>query len=84
MRRSKKALSYTVGDIVGWYGVIAILIAYGGVTFELLSVRSLLYPILNLTGSFGILYEAWIKKDWPASVLNIIWALIAFVEILKI
>ncbi len=84
MRRAKKTIEHPLIEALGWYGVIAILLAYTAVTFELTSVHHPLYLLLNLTGSIGILYEAWIKKDWPASALNVVWAAIALIQIIRI
>jgi hypothetical protein len=48
------------------------------------SIHHPLYLLLNLSGSVGILYEAWIKKDWPASALNIAWACIAIIQLIRL
>ncbi|MBP7134669.1 hypothetical protein KBA73_05635 [Patescibacteria group bacterium] len=71
-------------ELFGWYGIIAILIAYAGTSFEAFSVHSLPYLLLNLSGSIGVLWNASTKKDWPASVLNGIWALIALVQLFRL
>lgn len=69
-------------DILGWYGVTAVLVAYALVSFQLISAPTLIYNILNLTGAIGIIVEAQSKKDYPAVSLNIIWAIIAIISIL--
>lgn len=88
MKRSRKPriVKKKIGlfvDIVGWYGVIAILLAYGLLSFGVMWPSSLVYQLLNFTGAFGILYEAWVKKDYEPVVLNIIWAVIALIGILR-
>ena len=70
-------------SILGWIGVACILAAYGGSSFGLLSAQSSLYLGLNLLGSFGIVVEAREKKDTPALFLNIVWALIAFIGLVR-
>lgn len=67
---------YIVQDI-GWYGVIAILVAYSLSSFGVLSTSSLWYLVLNLTGALAIAYEAGSKRDRQPMVLNIIWAFVA-------
>lgn len=73
-----------ISEFCGWYGVIAILVAYTLLNFELTDSHSLLYQILNITGALGIAYDALKDKDYQPVVLNIIWALIALFSIIKI
>ena len=70
-------------EIIGWYGTIAIIVAYSLTSFDLLSSNNLWYQILNGTGAIGILIISFRKKAYQPGVLNIIWAIIAFVAILK-
>lgn len=74
---------HTVQNI-GWYGVIAILLAYGLLSFHVLTPDSLWYLILNLTGAVAIAYEARSKHDRQPMVLNIIWALVAILAIIRL
>lgn len=69
--------------VLGWIGVLCILFAYAGNSFSVLSNQSLVYLLLNVIGSIGIVVEAKQKKDTPALFLNIIWASIACIGILK-
>lgn len=68
----------------GWYGVLAILGAYGLVSFDVVSADSLPYQMLNLSGAVGLIIETASKKDRPPVVLNIVWAIVAIVAIAKI
>jgi hypothetical protein len=70
-------------QILGWYGLVAILSAYCLITFSLLTPHSLIYQLLNLTGSVGIALETYQKKDYQPFFLNIIWMLIAAVGIIS-
>jgi hypothetical protein len=74
---------HTVQNI-GWYGVIAILTAYGLLSFDVLTPESLWYLLLNFTGAIAIAYEAWSKKDRQPMTLNIVWALIALMAMLRL
>lgn len=55
-----------VSEIIGWYGTFAIIIAYILVSFDIISVNTFIYQILNMTGAFGIVYISFKKKRLPA------------------
>jgi hypothetical protein len=67
----------TLAEAAGWYGVAAILAAYALSNFGMLAIDSTAYRALNLTGSIGIIWDAWTQKNWQPAVLNIVWAAIA-------
>lgn len=71
-------------EIFGWYGTCAIILAYTLVSFSILSATSTWYQVLNGTGAIGIIIVSFTKKAYQPAVLNIIWALIALVAVLKI
>lgn len=73
-----------IPEFCGWYGVIAILVAYALLSFGIVDSHSLLYQILNGTGAVGIVYDAVKDRNYQPVVLNIIWALIALIAIIKI
>lgn len=68
-------------EILGWYGVGAILIAYLLVNTQLLATSSIQYHLLNLTGAIAIGFDAWKQKNFQPVVLNIVWAGVALVGI---
>jgi len=68
-------------NYIGWYGVLAILLAYLLISFNVLASKSLGYQLLNLTGAGGIIIEAMSKKDTQPVVLNVVWAIIALLAI---
>ncbi len=67
-----------VDEIFGWYGTFAIVLAYALVSFGIISSLSFIYQILNGTGALGIVYISFKKKAYQPGVLNIVWAVIAF------
>jgi hypothetical protein len=67
-------------QILGWYGVIAILTAYTLLVVDVMSPDSM----LNLTGAIGIVIEAASKRDRQPMVLNSIWAIVALIAILRV
>jgi hypothetical protein len=71
-------------EILGWYGMTAIVLAYSLISFSLISSNSFYYQFLNLTGSLGIILVALGKKDYQPVVLNIIWMIIAVIAIVRL
>lgn len=61
--------------------VAAILAAYALATFGVLPTTSFIYLALNLTGA--IVTEAATKRDVQPVVLNLIWAIVALVGIIR-
>lgn len=71
-------------EIFGWYGTIAIVLAYALVSFSVLSADSIWYQLLNGTGAVGIVVVSLHKRAYQPGVLNIIWTLIAVLAIINI
>ncbi|MEK7655885.1 MAG: hypothetical protein AAB386_04380 [Patescibacteria group bacterium] len=71
-------------EVFGWYGTVAIILAYAMVSFSFISATSVWYQILNATGALGIVMVSFYKKTYQPGVLNIIWTIIAVIAILKI
>jgi len=43
----------SIEEIIGWYGMAAILLAYALVSFSFLSASNIIYQLLNFTGAGG-------------------------------
>lgn len=71
-------------NILGWYGAVAILVAYALVSFSFISANSMLFQIINLTGAVGIIVISLYKKVYQSVVLNVVWTIIALVAIINI
>ncbi|MBN2421668.1 hypothetical protein JXB41_00450 [Candidatus Woesearchaeota archaeon] len=71
-------------EVIGWYGAFAILIAYALNTLLIVTADSLVYQLLNLTGSFGLLAIAFVKKVYQSVLINGIWILIAVIGLINI
>ena len=67
----------TLIEIAGWYGVLAILLAYGLVSFDVIGPNSYVYQLLNLTGALGVVAVSIPKKARQPAMLNLAWAAIA-------
>ena len=70
-------------EIAGWYGTLAILGAYTLTTLEVLPAASPVLALLNLTGGLGVAWVCWRKRTWQAFGLEIIWAAIAVVALVR-
>ena len=70
-------------DILGWIGMIIILIAY-----DLLSTNKIengkLYQTLNLIAATFMAIGLFPTKAWFSFTLQVIWALIAIIAIVKL
>jgi hypothetical protein len=71
-------------ELFGWYGTVAIVLAYALVSFSFLEASSLWYQLLNGTGALGIVAISFHKRTYQPGVLNIIWAAIAFIAIVRL
>jgi len=71
-------------ELFGWYGTVAIVLAYALVSFSVLQPTDITYQILNGTGALGIVLVSFHKQAYQPGVLNIIWTLIAVIAIFKI
>lgn len=75
-------LPAVVMDFVGWTGAILIVLAY------FLNVQNMLergqaYNLLNLLGASGVALGCWYRRTWFACALNVVWAGIALVAMLR-
>lgn len=69
---------------IGWYGVVATVLAYALVSALILPPTSLIYQGLNFTGAAGVTLETWVRRDYQPFWLNLIWAVIALAAIANI
>ena len=70
-------------DIVGWIGMILVVVAYA-----LLSANKIengkLYQMINLVASILMAIGLFPTKAWFSFTLQIVWALIAIISMIKI
>lgn len=78
----KKQTTNIFVEIIGWYGITAILLAYALASFEVIQAKGLTFQLLNLTGAFGVIAVSVYKKIAQTAVLNIIWAVIAIIALI--
>jgi hypothetical protein len=71
-------------EIFGWYGTFAILLSYALVSFSVIKAESAIYQFMNITGSIGLLSIALVKKVYQSVTINIIWAIIGIVALVRL
>ncbi len=71
-------------EILGWYGLIAVVIAYGTVSLGFVSPNSYTYQFLNLSGALGLGLVAFVRKAYQNGVLNVVWGAIAVVALIRL
>jgi len=70
-------------ELYGWYGTIAIILAYTLVSLSIINPTNIWYQILNATGALGVVLVSFHKNNYQPGVLNIVWTLIALIAIVK-
>lgn len=70
-------------NVIGWFGVLFIFVAFTLTTFELINATNILYSLLNFTGALGILISSYVKKDFQPVILNVLWLFVAVIGIVK-
>ncbi|MBI5370358.1 hypothetical protein HZA85_04195 [Candidatus Uhrbacteria bacterium] len=75
---------HRLAEILGWYGVAAVLVAYAAISLGWLSREHTFYHILNATGGAGILIDAWFDRNYQPVVLNAIWVIVALIALAQI
>jgi hypothetical protein len=83
-KTTKKIKAHPAIEALGWYGVMATIVAYLLVSFSILSPINIWYQLLNLTGALGVTIETYYKKDYQPFWLNLIWMLIALSALISI
>jgi len=60
-------------DILGWIGVVTLLLAYGLVSLRKLEGDSLVYQLLNLAGSALLILNSFYYGALPSVGVNLAW-----------
>lgn len=69
-------------EAIGWMGVVCIIAAYALNSFDVVSAQSGVYIGLNIAGSVGIIIDAVKDRNYQPVALNIVWIVIAIVNII--
>lgn len=73
-----------IDEIIGWYGAIALIAAYGLNSFNILHADEVGYQILNITGAIGIIYISLKKQAYQPVALNLVWTVIGLIAIVRL
>lgn len=68
---------------VGWIGAALLLIGYALVSSARLSGDGTAYQLLNLAGAVGLMVNSAYSAAWPSAGLNLVWAAIGTVALVK-
>lgn len=71
-------------ETLGWYGVVATLLAYALISASVVDAHNLWYQGLNFTGALGVTVQTYYRRDYQPFWLNLIWAGIALIAIISI
>lgn len=87
MYRSQKTLKtkrkYII-EIIGWFGVAGVLLAYALLSLSLIGSKSSLYMWLNIFGSLALVLQSYAKRDYEPAVLNFIWIILSIIAISRV
>jgi len=71
-----------VVEILGWYGVAAVLASYALVSSKIWAPDSIIFQAVNLSGAITIVAICVPKRAWQPLTLNAIWGVIAIIAIM--
>jgi hypothetical protein len=77
-------LGLDIYSVLGWIGIIFILLAYVLFLTKKLKINYVLYHLLNFIGASGLIVSTFMTQSWPALTLSLIFAGISIVYIVKI
>lgn len=69
--------------ILGWIGMVLVLVAYFLLSLEKIS-NGILYQALNLLAAIFMAIGLYPKNAWFSFTLQVIWGLVAIIAIIKI
>jgi hypothetical protein len=70
-------------DIIGWLGVVELLVAYLLVSIKRMEGDSIGYQVLNLIGAASLIVNSYYYRALPSVGINIVWIGIAIFAIVK-
>lgn len=71
-------------EIVGWYGMSALILAYALTSFNVVSPQGYVFQLLNLTGAMGLMAIAYKKRVFQSVFLNVFWIAIGAIAITRL
>ena len=71
-------------QLMGWCGVLLVLLGYFLVSERLVSAETICYQVINACGALFVAIEAKTKNDSQPFWLNVIWLCVALLSIARI
>lgn len=71
-------------EAVGWYGTIAIVGAYFGLSMGWFQQDTYRYHFINLTGAIALGIIAYAKETYQVVTLEVIWGTVACIGMFKV
>lgn len=66
-------------DVLGYFGMAILLLAFGLLTLKKLSADDWRYPLMNLVGAACVAINVGYYGSIPAAILNTVWFIIGIV-----
>jgi len=64
-------------EIIGWWGMVLIFLAYTLVSTKKVEGKSVLYQVINLIGAIALIVNCFHHRTFPVMILNVLWAIVA-------
>lgn len=74
----------TLPSLIGYVGVVVVLITYALLASGRLSNNDWRYPVLNIVGTLGIVVSLFEQWNLPSMVSQLVWIAISIVGIMRI
>ena len=65
-----------ISSVIGWYGLLAVLLGYALVVLKVLNYSNVVYLFLNVTGSLGLGIISIKKRSLSLTLFYLAWAAI--------
>jgi hypothetical protein len=76
-------MSLSIYNLVGFIGAAIIIVAYFAMQQRWLNALDWRFPAANVVGSLLILVSLWFDWNFPSVVIEIFWALISFMGLMR-
>lgn len=71
-------------DSLGWMGAIALIAAYGCVSFRKIAADTTFYQLMNAVGSLFLIINTVYYHAYPSAFVNVVWITIAITARMRI
>ena len=71
-------------DIIGWFGVALMLVAFLMVSNRRLQGDSIPYQWMNLIGAICLMVNSYYYRAFPSVIVNLVWSSIAVITVIRV